>query len=373
MADDPPPEADRFEDAPHPRETGVLFGQAQAEEAFLAAYTSGRLHHGWLIAGPRGVGKATLAWRIARFLLAQPADDGGMFAPPPPTSLDIAADHPVARRLRALSEPNLFLLRRAWDDKEKKLKTVITVDEVRRLHGFFAMSSADGGRRAVIVDAADEMNPQAANALLKLLEEPPKATTLLLVCHAPARLLPTIRSRCRILRCDPLGPGDLTGALAAAGEDPGAEAAALAELADGSVGEALRLLHLDGLRLYRDLVGLMEGAPRMDRGKLLALANAMTGRANSDRLDLVLGLIARLLARLARTGAGLPPDTEIAPGELALLARLSPDAHAGRAWATLQQELGARATHGRAVNLDPSSLILDMGLTLNESAARTAP
>jgi len=110
------PEPDRIEGAPHPRETAHLFGHEAAQAEFLASYTAGRLHHGWMITGPRGLGKATLAWRLARFLLATPADDGGMFAPPPPTSLDIPDDHPVARRLAALSEPRLYLLRRGLND-----------------------------------------------------------------------------------------------------------------------------------------------------------------------------------------------------------------------------------------------------------------
>ena len=114
---DETPEPDRIEGAPHPRNTHHLIGQTAADAEFLRAFNGGRLHHGWLMTGPRGVGKATLAWRIARFLLATPENDGGMFAPPPPDSLDIPDSHPVARRLSALSEPRLFLLRRPWDDK----------------------------------------------------------------------------------------------------------------------------------------------------------------------------------------------------------------------------------------------------------------
>ena len=142
------PEPDRAPGAPHPRETGHLFGQSAAEAAFLDAHSGGRLHHAWLITGPKGVGKATLAWRIARFLLADAgSDDGGLFgdAPPAPATLDIAPDHPVARRTRALSEPRLLLIRRGWDDKNKRLRTEITVDEARRIKGFLSLSATDGG------------------------------------------------------------------------------------------------------------------------------------------------------------------------------------------------------------------------------------
>ncbi|MEO1789626.1 MAG: DNA polymerase III subunit delta', partial [Pseudomonadota bacterium] len=178
MSDAPVPEADRLGDAPHPRDTPALFGQDAAQGAFLAAYAQDRLHHAWLITGPRGVGKATLAWRIARFLLAEAPVEAGMFcAPPPPTTLDIDAEHPVARRVAAGSEGRLFLVRRSWDAKTKRLKSTIGVDEVRGLKSFFAMSAADGGRRVVIVDAADEMTVNAANALLKVLEEPPDRCT----------------------------------------------------------------------------------------------------------------------------------------------------------------------------------------------------
>ena len=365
-----PPEPDAVDGAPHPRNTLSLIGQDAAQAEMLDAFTRGQMHHAWLLTGPRGVGKATLAWTIARFLIAQPPP-GGMFAGDPPTTLALPPDHPVAHRTRALSDPDLLLLRRAYDEKADKLKTVITVDEVRRLNAFFALSSAEGGRRVVIVDSADDMNPQAANALLKRLEEPPANATLLLISHAPSRLLPTIRSRCRTLRLSPLLPADMARALTAAGETPD-DPVALAELAAGSVGEAVRLLRLGGLAIYGNLLRLLDTAPNMDRPALLTLAGTMTGAAKADRFDMTLRLIDRLLARLARSGAGLPPLADIVRGESAILSRHSPDPWAARIWADVQQTLSARAAHGRAVNLDPSALILDMGLTINQTAARIA-
>ncbi|MGC9371464.1 MAG: DNA polymerase III subunit delta' [Paracoccaceae bacterium] len=364
-------EPDRVEGAPHPRETTVLLGQSAAEAAFLDAFNTGRLHHGWLITGPRGVGKATLAWRIARFLLAQPAEEGGgLFgeAPPAPDSLDIAPDHPVARRMAALSESRLFLLRRAVDEKKGKLKTVITVDEARRLKNFFSLSAAEGGRRVVIVDAADEMNPNAANALLKLLEEPPENAVLLLVAHQPSRLLPTIRSRCRELRLSTLGEADMAAALASAGMET-EQTAALTALSGGSVGEAIRLANLDGLALYSEIVGLF--AP-LNRPRMLKLAESAVGKGAEARFDLMLRLFDLFLTRLARTGVAGPPAPEAAEGEAALMARLCPDAHAARTWAEAAQELGTRARQGKAVNLDPAALILDTVLRIDELAARLA-
>lgn len=368
------PEPDRIEGAPHPRETPHLFGHDSAEAAFLSAFNGGRMHHGWLITGPRGVGKATLAWRLARFLLAAPADDGGLFgAPPPPTTLDTPEDDPLARRIRALAEPRLFLLRRPWDDKAARLKQDITVDEVRRMKSFFTLSAADGGRRAAIIDAADDMNPSAANALLKLLEEPPAGATFFLIAHQPYRLLPTIRSRCRELRLTPLAPDALATALTqAGGEVAPDQTQPLAELAGGSVGEAFRLTNLDGLKLYATLIALFSTLPRLDRPRLLALAETGAGRGAEQQFDLILTLIDLFLTRLARAAATRQLPPEAAPGEAALITRLSDSPDAARHWADIAQSLAQRARRGKAVNLDPAALLMDMVLKLEETAGTLA-
>jgi DNA polymerase-3 subunit delta' len=370
------PEADRAPGAPHPRETVQLFGQSKAEDAFLDAFNTGRMHHAWLITGPRGVGKATLAWRIARFLLSQPVGDhdAGLFgdAPAAPTSLEIGHDTPVYRRSAQLAEPRLCLIRRAYDAKKGRHTAQISVEEVRKLGAFFHMSAADGGRRVVIVDSADEMNVSSANALLKMLEEPPKNAVLLLVSHQPSRLLPTIRSRCRELRLGPLGGQDVRQALDAAGFDAADQSDALAELSAGSVGEALRLTNLDGMDAYGEVVALFATLPKLDRQRALKLAESCVGAANVDRYELILGLIDRFLTRVARTGAGRPPLVEAARGEADVMTRLAPDGIAAKDWATLQQEISARAAHARAVNLDPAALILDMVFKINDTASRVA-
>lgn len=374
MAEDLP-EPDRIPGAPHPRETARLFGQATAEAEFLNAHATGRLHHAWMLTGPRGVGKATLAWRIARFVLATPeAGEGGLFgAPPPPETLDIPDDHPVARRLRALAEPRAWLLRRGPNDKETALSQFITVDEVRKMKSFFALSAADGGARVAIIDSVDEMNTAAANALLKLLEEPPAGAIFLLISHQPARLLPTIRSRCRELRLAPLAPDALSQALAQAGGavDPQAQAA-LAELGGGSVGEAFRLTNLDGLDTYAGLVALLGTLPRLDRARALALAETAAARGAGETFDLILFLIDLFLARLARAAATRETPPEAAPGEAALFARLAPQPAAARPWAELAQTLSLRARRGKAVNLDPAALLMDTLLKIDETAGLLA-
>lgn len=366
------PDPTQIEGAPHPRDTARLVGQSRAEADFLDAFTTGRMHHGWMLTGPRGIGKATLAWRIARFLLTQPsgAEPAGLFgAPEPPTSLDTDPESPIARRIRAGAEPGVFVLKRGANATGSALSQDIRVDEVRKLKGFLHLSATEGGRRVVIVDAADEMNTQAANALLKLLEEPPPRVTFLLIAHQPARLLPTIRSRCRELRLGTLAPEEMAEALAAEGAHEIDDPAALTALAGGSVGEAVRLLNLDGLTTYRSLITVMGSLPRLDRVRALALAEMAAGRGAEGRFDLILGLIELFLARAARAGLSGPPQPEAAPGEAEILARLAPDGAAAMKWAALHQSLGAKARHGRAVNLDPAALVMDMVLEITASAA----
>jgi DNA polymerase-3 subunit delta' len=361
-------QSDQLAGAQHPRHTYTLHGHDVAQSDFLTAYNSDRLHHAWMITGPKGIGKATLAWRIARFLLSQP-EKGGMFDAAPPTTLDVSPDNPVSRRIDAMGEPGLYLARRPWDEKTKKLKQNITVDEIRKLKSFFTLSAADGGWRVAIVDAADEMNTAAANALLKVLEEPPAKVLILLISHQPSRLLPTIRSRCRTLRCHTLEPTSLGAALAQAGYEAQTELQSVGTLANGSVGASIELISSDGIALYRKIVELAGQSPRMDRQSMQSMADACVGKAAADRYDMTLRLFAQFISRLAKFGAMQPNNFhEATSGEASALSKLAPNVQSARKWANLLQDITTRTTHARAVNLDPSSVILDMLLTFEETA-----
>jgi len=263
---------------PHPRETSLLFGHHEAEAALLAAYRSGRIPHAWLIGGPQGIGKATLAYRMARFVLAhgqplaaavQAADD-----------LAVEADHPVARQVAASSHGGLLTLERTANDRGV-MRTVITVDETRETIGFFGSTAAAEGWRVCIVDTVDELNPNAANALLKILEEPPQRSLFLLVSHAPARVLATIQSRCRKLRLRQLATDDVIGAAAAAADlDPNDPAA---EASEGSVARALTLLGGDALKLQQRTAALLAKLPQVDPRELHTLGDSL---GTSDRVAL---------------------------------------------------------------------------------------
>ena len=299
----------------HPRETSTLAGHREAETALLNAYRSGRIPHAWLIGGAQGIGKATLAYRMARFVLAH-RDPRGADVERAET-LWVDPQHPVARQVAAGSHGGLLTLERSLNDKGV-LRTVITVDETRETISFFGSTAAVDGWRVCIVDTVDELNPNAANALLKVLEEPPQRSLFLLVSHAPARVLPTILSRCRKLPLRPLAIADVIRAASdaahIAADDPALSEAA--EASEGSVSRALTLLGGDALKLQQRTAALLSSLPRVDPRELHALGDALGG---SDRVAL-----AAFIDSVDRwVGERLRADEANANANLARLARLA--------------------------------------------------
>jgi DNA polymerase III subunit delta' len=260
--------------APHPRETSVLFGHRQEEAALLNAYKSGRIAHAWLIGGAQGIGKATLAYRMARFVLSH--RDPHSLAVQRAETLAIEPGCPTARQIASGSHGGLLVLERTANEKGV-LRTVITVDETRETISFFGSTAAVEGWRVCIVDTVDELNPNAANALLKILEEPPQQSLFLLISHAPARVLPTIQSRCRKLQMRPLAVPDVISAAAHATsrDDDDAALREAAAASEGSVSRALTLLGGDALKLQQRTAALLAALPRVDPRELHALGDSL--------------------------------------------------------------------------------------------------
>lgn len=300
----------------HPRATPSLIGHAAAEAALLDAYNADRLHHAWLITGPRGVGKATLAYRFARFLLSRPLKDAGAslfgdgLEETTPESLELAPDHPVFRRVAACGHADLVTVERALDEARGRRRTEIVVDDIRKLHGFYGQTAAEGGWRVVVIDAADEMNRNAANALLKILEEPPANSVLLLVAHAPGRLLPTIRSRCRHLPLRPLS-SEAIGALVAERypELSSEDTEIVGRLAEGTPGRAVSLIEDGGLEVYQETIGLIRTLPKLDMAGVHRFAGTLSRPANEGQFrafrDLFTGWLGRAVC-FGATGRPLP-------------------------------------------------------------------
>lgn len=271
---------------PHPRDVFDLIGQDAAEAAFADAEARGRLHHAWLITGPQGLGKATLAFRIARRLLGAATD-------PRHGLMGAAPGDPVSRLVSQDAHPDLMVIDRT--DSEGKVRREILVEEVRRLNEFFSKSPASAPYRVAIVDAADDLNRNAANALLKTLEEPPPRGVLLLVCHAPGRLIRTIRSRCRTLKLAPLPEAVAADFVARrTGTDP-ESALRLARMSGGAPGRAWALLSEGALEMDDAARALLNGLPELDRTLALSLTERFRGGEGARSFAL---LTERLAARV---------------------------------------------------------------------------
>jgi DNA polymerase III subunit delta' len=322
----------------------TLLGQEAAERAILDASASGRMHHAWLLAGPRGVGKASFAVRAATRLLAAAADPELAAS-----GFEVAENHPVARLMSAGSHPDYRRLERLTNEKTGVIARSITVGQVRALLPMFAMTPALSPKRVILVDAVDDLERPAANALLKSLEEPPVGTLFFLISHTPGRLLPTIRSRCRMLRFMPLDISAITRALRIAlPEAPDNEIAALARAGEGSPGRALRFAGLDLADLDRVIDLLAEGG---DSGGTLRseIARQLSGKGSQGRYEAFL---------------------ERAPARISFAARQLGDAPAA---VEIWEQARKLATAAIPLSLDPQATVFELAGLVAALAAGPSP
>ncbi len=348
-----------------PRKNPLFRGNEAAEKALYDAAQSTRMAHAWLIAGPRGIGKATLAYRFARYLLAGPvAAEAGLFGDAPAANLSLDPEHPVFHRVASGGHADLLTVERSINPTSKKLRTEIVVSDVRAATDFLHRTASEGGWRVVIVDTADELNRTAANALLKVLEEPPPATVFLLITHAPGRLLPTIRSRCRTLTLHALPSTTVLELLTQyRPELTPDDAAAVTGLSEGSIGDAINLAEAGGLDLYRDMIKLLSTLPRLD----IATVHALGDRLNRANAAEAFGTFGRLLqdwlSRYVRERAQgrLPPG--IVDGEQDAFAAMTAQANLAQimeVWEKVSR-LFSQADHA---NLDRKQVLISVFLAL---------
>ncbi len=322
-----------------PQSNSHLFGHTEAEDFLAGFYRSGRSHHAILIEGPEGIGKATLAFRFANHVLSHPEPETApnFLAEPDPSSS-------VSRQIASGASHNLLHLTRPVDEKSGKAKTAITVDEVRRAGHFFSQTSGTGNWRIVIIDPADDLNRNAANAILKILEEPPKRALFLVLSHAPGKLLPTIRSRCLPLKLQPLVEGDLTQALFSLGItlDGGRTAQEVLAASNGSVSQALKLMNYGGTDIISAFAEVTASSGPAARKAMHRLADVLSAKDNDVIFGFFLDHLRESLVARARAAAHA--------GDLAAADRAS----------RLSSEIGERIAISQGYNLDRKQTIISL-------------
>ena len=363
------PESDRLLDFPHPREQSALVGHTAAQTKLLTAYAGAKMPHAWIIGGPRGVGKATLAYRMARFVLANP--DARSIGADAGESLFVDPENPVFKRVAGLGHADLYVARRPYDPKSKRLRAEITADQVRKTSKFYAHTAGEGGWRICIIDAADDMNRTAANALLKILEEPPARALFFLVSHTPGRLLATIKSRCVSLNLRPLDLADFTAVMAAnlkPDEMPGQnELSALAELCGGGPGQALALIRGKGWETFQSFNKLMDRLPALDPGACASFAEKLGARGAEEDYRTFCRLLTEWLAARVR-GRALDGRSGSNVQAQSPLERFMTPSNLP-AWADAWQQISRSLARANALNLDRKHTILQTLYTLEETAS----
>lgn len=343
---------DNAKPAPPPRANPLLLGHERAENQVLAALRSGRMAHAWLISGPAGIGKATFAFRVARYLLVE--GRGNIARTGASAGLTVEPTHPVFRRVASGGHADLLTIERQMDDRRQRLRNDILVDDVRAVGPFLASTPAEGGWRVVIVDGADGLTVSAANAVLKVVEEPPDRSVLLLTCVRPARLLPTLRSRCRRLALSPLPAATVRTLLGCYRPTlKVAEGEAIVRHAAGSIGTALALADSGGLAVIAETTALLAGLPDIDGAALLALAERAASAPDELSFDLCVESVLAWLADVVRLAAGAPPRAQPAANVELVAKRASLDR-----WLEVWDKTARLLSQADHANLDRRQVLL---------------
>ena len=365
------PLSDKILGIPHPKLAKKLIGHSTQKLYFLNSYISNRLPQCWLLAGDKGVGKATFAWLIAKFLLTTNQNPDDIKIELNGANIDsilAPQDGGTLTRILSGSEQRIYVVRKGYNEKRKAFFKDISIDDIRNLQSYCSLSIADGGRRVIIIDTADDLNTNSCNALLKLLEEPPKNTLFLLISHQPNLLLPTLQSRCQKLLFSALSQNDLRAVVTTTGQEIGpAQEVPLSILSNGSAGVACRLLNSNSLNLYRDILNLASSLPNLNTKKATQLSQNYFAKGKANDFENFIEMMQHFLSRLCKTGAMQKPlSPSVTNDEAKIMTYLCPSLGSANLWAEAAEIALAKLHKGYLLNIDVESLVIDTFIYLEK-------
>lgn len=329
-----------------PKSNTHLFGHSQTQEMLIREFRAGRLAHGLIFSGVKGIGKATLAYHFARMLLSGRED------------MNLPETSPIFARIIANSHTDLLVVEPAYDEKKEEYATEISAEIAREIPKFLSLTPAEGAWRVVIIDSADVLNDKSANAILKILEEPPKQTILILIAHNVGRLLPTIRSRCRVVSLKPLSYDDFSQAVRLSVlELYGEELAMLAVMSAHSVGVALELHEKGALKLYNETLDLISSAQKLDNQAVLKFCEQIgSGKKAHGNWQLFMHITLCILERITKQAAGVESQ-KISDAETQKLQKIA-SLHNAEIWAEKWQQAGEEFQIAQKFHLDYKQVAL---------------
>ncbi len=363
--------SDKIAGAPHPMLTNKIIGHSSQKLNFLNSFASNRLPQCWLLVGERGVGKASFAWLVAKFLLTtkyEPSDLKIDLNKSNINSILEPQNGGTLNRIISGSEQRVYIVRRGYNEKRKEFFKQISIEDVRNLQSYCSLSMADGGKRVIIIDTADDLNKSSSNALLKLLEEPPKNTIFLLISHQPNLLLPTFTSRCQKLSFSSLDQTEIGAVLTSIGcEVEPSDEVSISILSNGSAGTACRLINSNCINLYRDILNLVSSLPNLNVNGTLQLSQNYFANARSNEFEIFIEIMQQFFSRLCKTGAMQKPLLpSVTDNEANIMKNLCPSLKSAHLWSEAANITLAKLNKGYLLNIDIESLILDAFIYLEQ-------
>lgn len=363
--------SDKMAGAPHPMQTKEIIGHNAQKLNFVSSFANNRLPQCWLLAGDKGIGKASFAWQVSKFLLTtthKPADLKIDLNSTDINSILEPQSGSTLSRIISGSEQRIYIVRRAYNENKKAFLKNISIEEIRKLQSYCSLSIADGGKRIIIIDSADDLNKSSGNALLKLLEEPPKNTLFLLISHKPNVLLPTIKSRCQKLSFSNLDQADLAAVLGAIGcKIDQSEENALSILSKGSAGAACRIINSNCINLYKDILKIISSLPNLNINRTLQLSQDYFSKAKPDNFEIFYEMMQQFFSRLCKTAAmqsAMLPS--VSNEEARIMSNLCPSRKSASLWSEAANITLAKLNKGYLLNINIESLIVDAFIYLEK-------